>query len=84
MARDIMGMPAPGVMATLNAPLARYFARMVGATDERMRVRIRALQESMPSKRLPPALPLSLIVWTMSVCLLFAIEIGRFDLIAIG
>jgi glutathione S-transferase len=37
MARDVVGMPAPNVMAVLNAPIARSFASKVGATDARIR-----------------------------------------------
>jgi glutathione S-transferase len=36
MARDVVGMPAPGVMAALNAPIARHFARKAHASDEQV------------------------------------------------
>jgi glutathione S-transferase len=38
-----VGMPAPGVMAVLNIPVARVFARRSGATDERIRADIASL-----------------------------------------
>jgi glutathione S-transferase len=37
MAREIVGMPAPNLMARLNAPIARSFASQVGATDSQIR-----------------------------------------------
>jgi glutathione S-transferase len=43
MARDIVGMPAPGLMATLNAPIARLFRRKSRADDERVRADLAAL-----------------------------------------
>jgi glutathione S-transferase len=36
-AGDVMGLPAPAVMARLNTPLARRFARTSGAVDEVIR-----------------------------------------------
>jgi glutathione S-transferase len=43
MARETLGMPAPSVMATLNVPVARYFARKAGASDQRVRADIAEL-----------------------------------------
>jgi glutathione S-transferase len=40
MARDIVGMPAPNLMAAMNKPVVGYFARRVGANDERVRADI--------------------------------------------
>jgi glutathione S-transferase len=37
LARDVVRMPAPSLMARLNAPIARSFARKVGATDAQIR-----------------------------------------------
>lgn len=37
MGREIVGVPAPGLMGALQAPVARAFARKVGATDEHVR-----------------------------------------------
>jgi glutathione S-transferase len=37
LARDVIGMPAPNLMAILNAPIARSFANKVGATDAQIR-----------------------------------------------
>ena len=34
---EVAGMPAPGLTASLNGPLARMFARMVGADDDAIR-----------------------------------------------
>jgi glutathione S-transferase len=34
---QVSGMPAPGLIASLNGPLARLFARMIGADDEAVR-----------------------------------------------
>jgi glutathione S-transferase len=42
LARSI-GMPAPETIATLQAPLARYFARKSDATDEHVRSDVEAL-----------------------------------------
>lgn len=42
-AREVAGMPAPGLMAALNAPVARRFARMSNATDEAVRADLQAL-----------------------------------------
>lgn len=42
-ARDVLGMPAPGVMARTNAPIARYMARAVGADDAGVRDDLAAL-----------------------------------------
>jgi glutathione S-transferase len=43
MAKDVLGMPAPGVVSTLQAPLARMFAGMVGADDDRVRADVAEL-----------------------------------------
>jgi glutathione S-transferase len=40
---EVAGMPAPGLTATLNGPLARLFAGMVGADDEAVREDLRDL-----------------------------------------
>ena len=37
LARDVVGMPAPTLMAALNAPIARSFANKVGATEAQVR-----------------------------------------------
>jgi glutathione S-transferase len=37
LAADVVGLPAPGLMAVGYAPVARVFARMVDASDERVR-----------------------------------------------
>jgi glutathione S-transferase len=37
MAREVVGMPAPNLMASLNTPIARSFARKVGAEDAQIR-----------------------------------------------
>jgi glutathione S-transferase len=39
----LSGIPAPGVAATLNLPVARYFARLSGASDEAVRADLSAL-----------------------------------------
>ncbi len=43
MARDVLGMPAPGLMSVVNAPLARLFAGMIGADDEQVRADVAGL-----------------------------------------
>ena len=43
MARDVLGMPAPRVVSTLQAPLARLFAGMAGADDDRVRADVAEL-----------------------------------------
>jgi glutathione S-transferase len=43
MARDVVGMPVPSVMAALNAPIARHFARKAHASDEQVRADIAQL-----------------------------------------
>jgi glutathione S-transferase len=43
MAKDVLGMPAPGLMSVVQAPLARLFAGMIGADDERVRADIAGL-----------------------------------------
>jgi glutathione S-transferase len=40
---ELTGMPLPGVAATINAPVARRFARVVGANDEGVRADLAAL-----------------------------------------
>jgi glutathione S-transferase len=40
---ELSGMPAPGLAATVNAPVARRFARAVGASDDRVRADLAAL-----------------------------------------
>jgi glutathione S-transferase len=40
---EVSGLPAPGLAATLNAPLARRFARLSEASDERVRSDLEAL-----------------------------------------
>jgi glutathione S-transferase len=42
MAKSI-GMPAPGLAATMNVPIAKHFARKAGAGDERVRADIASL-----------------------------------------
>jgi glutathione S-transferase len=40
---ELSGIPAPGVAAALNAPIARRFARISGASDEGVRANLEAL-----------------------------------------
>jgi glutathione S-transferase len=40
---QLSGIPAPGVAATLNAPVAHRFARLSGASDEAVRANLEAL-----------------------------------------
>jgi glutathione S-transferase len=40
---ELSGIPGPGVAATLNVPLARYFARLSEASDEAVRADLSAL-----------------------------------------
>jgi glutathione S-transferase len=40
---ELSGMPLPGVAAAVNAPVARRFARVVGATDEGVRADLASL-----------------------------------------
>jgi glutathione S-transferase len=40
---EVSGMPAPGVTASLNGPLARVFAGMIGADDEAVQADLRDL-----------------------------------------
>jgi glutathione S-transferase len=42
-ARDVVGMPAPALMAELNVPLARILATRVGARDESVRASLAQL-----------------------------------------
>jgi glutathione S-transferase len=46
MARGV-GMPVPGLMAALNAPVARYFARKSNASEERVRQTIAELPSNL-------------------------------------
>jgi glutathione S-transferase len=43
MVREIVGWPGPAIVAALNGPQARYFARLSGATDAQIRADIAAL-----------------------------------------
>jgi len=43
MAREVARMPAPGLMAWANVPVARYFARVSAATDDEVRGALAAL-----------------------------------------
>jgi glutathione S-transferase len=40
---ELLGLPAPGVSARLNAPVARALARKAGANDEHVRADVRSL-----------------------------------------
>lgn len=40
---ELSGMPLPGVAAAVNAPIARRFARVVGASDDRVRADLASL-----------------------------------------
>jgi glutathione S-transferase len=44
-AADVVGLPAPGLMARANAPLARRLARMVDARDDAVRGDLAALPD---------------------------------------
>jgi glutathione S-transferase len=44
-AGEIVGMPAPGLMATLNAPVSRLMARQVSADDATVRAEVDRLPE---------------------------------------
>ena len=46
---EVAGMPAPGLTASLNGPLARMFARMMGADDDTIEKR-----RSRPSRQARP------------------------------
>lgn len=43
LARDVVRMPLPGLMAHANKPLARYFAGMIGADEARVRADVASL-----------------------------------------
>jgi glutathione S-transferase len=47
MAADVVGTPAPGLMAAVNLPLARVFARRSGADENRVRADLAALPSAL-------------------------------------